>query len=64
MDETRNLNSWVIFKKKLQTLKSNLRVRKFITRTQMSNKRKELLENVEALDIILMNDDGSASDRE
>ena len=41
-----------------------MRVWNFSTRARLSNKRKELQVNIEALDVSLMNEVGSASQRE
>lgn len=54
-----DMSAWVIFKKKLQLLKSNMRVWSSTSRVQLSNKRKELQVKIKALDTSLMNDVGS-----
>lgn len=54
-----NNNAWVIFMKKLQFLKSNLRVWNPTSRVKNSSKRKEILDFLEAIDARLMNDEDS-----
>ncbi|XP_023754373.1 uncharacterized protein LOC111902794 [Lactuca sativa] len=58
------INPWVIFKKKLQLLKYNLRVWYHAVREGMDNKRKKLQDNIESIDTILMAGDGTANLRE
>ncbi|XP_023754992.1 uncharacterized protein LOC111903450 [Lactuca sativa] len=59
-----NDNPWVIFKKKLQFLKSNLRLWNSNARECFISKRKTLQDEVEEIDASLMLDGGSADLRE
>lgn len=58
------LNPWVIFKKKLQLLQSNIRIPYSSIRVGMDSKIKLLLDKIESIDAILMGGDGSANLRE
>lgn len=54
-------NLWVMFKKKLQNLKSNICVWNASSCDQLGNKRKELQDLLESIDAHLMVDVDSAS---
>ncbi|KAL7607317.1 hypothetical protein Lser_V15G19901 [Lactuca serriola] len=56
-----NDNPWVIFKKKLQILKPNLRLWNSSARDRLISKRKILQDKVEEIDASLMFDGGSAN---
>ncbi|XP_023771251.1 uncharacterized protein LOC111919929 [Lactuca sativa] len=57
-------NHWIIFKKKLQLLKSSLRVWNSKHRDMVVSKRKNLQDLLDSIDTTLMDDEGSANLRE
>lgn len=58
------INPWVIFKKKLQTLKYNTKLWNVSSRDWLGSKRKDLQEILESINDRLMGNDGSAVLRE
>ena len=57
-------NPCVIFQKKLQLLKSNLRKWNNNSRHMVATKKKNIQDSIESIDSRLMSDDGSATLRE
>lgn len=57
-------NPWIIFKKKLQLLKYNLRVWYSNNRDMVATKSRKLQELIESIDSKLMGDDGLVTLRE